>query len=57
LYQIVKGCYALSAILALAFSLAKVMAKIMWRDAFLLFSNELSVRRLLPAFEYLATRD
>jgi hypothetical protein len=57
LYQIVNGCYPHSAIPALVFSLATVIVKNVWRDGFSLFSDELSVRRLLPAFEYLATRD
>jgi hypothetical protein len=56
-YQTVNGCYAHSAIPALAFHSTTVIATSVWRHAFPLFSDDSSFRRLLPAFEYLETRD
>jgi hypothetical protein len=50
----VNGCYAHSAIPALAFRLATLIANV-WGGAFSPFSDDSSVRRLLPA--YLATHD
>jgi len=40
LYQTVNGCYAHSALPALAFRLATVSAKMQWRGAFSPFSSD-----------------
>ena len=56
LHRIVKGCYAHSAIPALAFRLATVIAKMYWRGIFSPFSCYSAVRQLRTDFN-LSARD
>jgi len=57
LHQTFNGCYAHSAIPALVFRLATVIAKMLWHGAFLPASSDSALRQLRPDFEYLATCD